>query len=378
MRNTQDRIPVAEPLIGDREREYVLEAVTSGWVSSIGEFVDRFETGFAAWVGARHGVSTSTGTDALLLTMRALGIGPGAEVIVPGLTFAAVAAVVRHLGADPVLVDVRPDYWCLDPVAVERAISSRTRAIVAVHSYGHAADMDALKALAEGSDIYLLEDCAEAHGARYKGRPVGSMGQAGCFSFYGNKIMTTGEGGMVVTDDRELAAKLRFYRDHAMDRSRGHYYHTDTGYNCRLTNLQAALGCAQLENVGLMLEKRRHVLELYRRELVDEPRVELNPCMDWCEPVNWMVCAVLSEAAPGSRDQLMARLERAGIITRPFFVPLAELPPYRECATFGARDADLPNARQLAGRGLNLPSSPKLDEQTIVEVCSRLKAAIAR
>src|SRR6266496_1099800 len=258
-------VPVAEPDIGERELAYVTDAVRSGWISSSGVYVDRFESSFAALCGVRHAVAVANGTVALHLALRAAGIGAGDEVIVPSLTFAATAAAVVHAGAAPVFVESTAHYWCMDPVAVEAALGPRTRAIIPVHLYGHPADMDALHEIARSRHLVVIEDAAEAHGARCRGRVVGSIGDLGCFSFYGNKIMTTGEGGMVTTNDSALATHMRFLKNHAMEPQR-RYWHSEVGFNYRMTNLQAAVGCAQVERFQELQRARAQVLGWYRDE----------------------------------------------------------------------------------------------------------------
>lgn len=366
-------IPVASPDISELEERYVQEAVRSGWVSSIGAFVDRFERDFATFCETEHGVAVSNGTDALLVTLKAAGVGPGDEVIVPALTFVAVPAVVLHLGAQPVLADIHPDYWCLDPLAVERAISPKTKAIVVVHLYGHPADMDPILELARSRRIAVIEDGAEAHGARYKNRRVGSLGDAGCFSFYGNKIITTGEGGMVVTNNAALAERVRMLKDHAMDPMR-RYYHPEAGYNCRMTNLQAALGCAQLERIEVLLAQRAQLLTWYREGIASTPRVTLNPKMPWADPVNWMVCVLLDPQMAHYRDRIQGELKEAGIDTRPFFVPLPEMPPYKNARLVGASTSDVPVAYAVGAAGFNMPSSPTLQDQQICRITKQLYA----
>ncbi len=233
--------PIAAPDLGELEAEYVLDAIRSGWVSSLGDYILNLETGFAQFCESKHGIATCNGTTALHLVLEVLGIKPGDEVIVPSLTFVATANAVRYTGATPVFVDVDPETWCIDPACVDRAITKRTRAVIPVHLYGHPADMDALEAVTESRGIVLIEDAAEAHGARYRGSRVGSIGRVGVFSFYGNKIITTGEGGMIVTDDADLASRSRFLRDHAMSADR-RYWHTEVGYNSYVGSLRGARG----------------------------------------------------------------------------------------------------------------------------------------
>jgi perosamine synthetase len=369
--------PVSSPDIGELELKYVSDAVRSGWVSSIGEYVDRFEKGFAKYCAVDHGVAMSNGTDALFIALKALGIGPGDEVVVPSLTFVAVPAVVVHLGATPVIVDSHPEYWCMDPAAVERAITPKTRAMIVVHVYGHPADMDPLLDLARLRGIKVVEDCAEAHGAKYKGRVVGSIGEVGCFSFYGNKVITTGEGGMAVTNDAELAARMRFLKDHAMDPKR-RYFHPEAGYNCRLTNIQAAMGCAQLERIGELLEKRARILEWYRQGLAEVAGISLNPRMPWAEPVNWMVCALLDDELAPRRDEILAGIRERGVDTRPFFVPAERMPPYAGFRVVGATADDTPVCARLSAAGFNLPSSASLELNEVEAISNQIATLIGQ
>lgn len=370
------KIPVSSPEIGEREHRYVMEAVRSGWVSSLGEYIGRFETDFARYCGTEHGVAVSNGTTALEVVLKALGVGRGDEVVVPALTFAAAAAVVVHVGAEPVLADVHPDYWCLDPRALARAVGPRTRAVIAVHSYGHPCDMDPILDTCGRAGIPVVEDCAEAHGARYRGHPMGSMGRCGTFSFYGNKIITTGEGGMVVTRDGPLAERVRQLKDHAMDPKR-RYFHLDAGYNFRMTNPQAALGCAQLERIGEFLEKRRALLAWYREEVEGIEGIRLNPKMDWAEPVNWIVCAELLDAPKASRrDALLRALADRGVDTRPFFVALGDMPPYRDARQVGADGDGTPVADRLSRSGFNLPTSTTLGRDDVRRVGEALRDAL--
>jgi len=368
-------IPVARPDLGELERRFVAEAVESGWISSIGPFIDRFESEFATFCGSRHGIAVSNGTTALSLALSALRIGHGDEVVIPALTFAAVGATVVHAGATPVLADIDPRHWCLDPRAVERAFSPRTRAVIAAHSYGHPADLDPLLQLCRLRGVHLIEDAAEAHGARYRGRRVGALGTVATFSFYGNKIITCGEGGMVLTDDDALAARMRMLKDHAMD-PRRRYFHLEAGFNFRMTNVQAALGCAQMQRLEEFIARRAALLADYRTELAGVEELELNPHLPWAEPVNWIVCARLGRSRAAGRDDLLARLKAAGIDTRPFFVPLGEMPPYRGARRVGTDGEATPVADELSRSGFNLPTSTTLTRQDVARVAAGLRAAL--
>ena len=357
-------IPVAAPCLGEKELEYVTDCVRSGWISSLGEYVRRFEQEFATYCGVRYGVATHNGTVALHLALAALGIGVGDEVILPSLTFVATGNAVAYTGATPVLVDSEPDSWCIDPLAVAEAVSPRTRAIIAVHLYGHPADMDALRALAARHGLWLIEDAAEAHGARYKGQRVGSLADGAVFSFYGNKIITTGEGGIVVTDDAALAERCWFLANQAKSKD-DPYWHPEIGYNYRMTNLQAALGVAQLERIEELIDIRLRNAAHYSRRLAEVPGVTLPPCAEWVENVYWMYTILVDEAFGMDRDRLMACLRRRGIETRPVFHPLHTLPMYQ-------RGQHLPVAERLSRQGLNLPSGSTLTPDQVSTVCDAL------
>jgi perosamine synthetase len=371
-------VPVAEPDIGRLEEELVTQAIRSGWVSSLGPFVEQFESDFASWCDRQHGVSTSSGTTALHLCLVAAGVGPGDEVIVPSLTFVATAAAVKHAGATPVFVDCDPDIGTLSVAAVAAALTPRTRAIIVVHLFGHPADMEPITELGRRNNIFVVEDAAEGHGATYRGRIVGSLADASCFSFYGNKVITTGEGGMVLTNDAALARRLRFLRDHAMDPGR-RYWHPEVGYNYRLTNPQAAIGVAQLQRFAEIRAARQYVLDAYRALVVGAGLdVAINPRREWAVPTPWLVCAVLPpEADSRRRDHICVDLRTHGIDSRPYFIPMHRLPPYLSCRTVAAGGSgQLGCTESLAARGFNLPSSGKLSFGTVERVVGALADAL--
>ena len=269
-------IPISKPFIGAREKELVLDALDSGWVSSIGKYIDEFEANFARYCGTEYALAVSNGTTGLHLALAALGLQPGDEVIIPDLTFVATANAVAYTGATPVLADVDADTLCIDPASVKSLISERTKAIIPVHLYGHPADMDALIEIGRAHGVDIIEDAAEAHGAEYRGRRVGALGRCGVFSFYGNKVITTGEGGMLTTDDREFYQRARRLRDHAMSPQR-RYFHEERGFNYRITNLQAALGVAQLERIDDFLDRRAEIMGWYNAELDRHVRLSVTP-----------------------------------------------------------------------------------------------------
>jgi perosamine synthetase len=360
-----DFIPVYTPTLDGREEEYVLDAVRSGWISSLGQYVTRFEEQFARFCGVEHAVSVSNGTVALHLALHALGIGPGDEVIVPSLTFVASANAVRYTGATPVFADVDPETWCIDVQDAERLITAHTRAIMPVHLYGHPADMPAVNALAARHGLQVIEDAAEAHGAAIDGQIVGAIGRIGTFSFYANKIITTGEGGMLTTNDGELAARCRMLRDHAMPPQR-RYWHEEVGFNYRMTNLQAAVGVAQAERIDTFIRRKRRIAELYTTHLCQLPGVQLPVERPGCTNVFWMYSILVQPPYALSRDELIIALRKHGIDSRPFFHPLDTLPPYRSSNV-------RPVAEHLSRCGVNLPSAPSLGDEQIAYVAATIR-----
>jgi perosamine synthetase len=363
-------IPVAEAILAGNEKLYVLECLDTGWISGSGKYVRAFEDGFADFCGVKHALCVANGTVALHLALVALGVGPGDEVIVPDLTYVASANTVTYCGARPVLVDVDPATWTLSPEAVARAITPATKAIMPVHIYGHPADMDPLRELAERHDLALVEDAAESHGAEYRGRRTGGLGRVATFSFYGNKIITTGEGGMVTTDDDDLARRMRLLRGQGMDPER-RYWFPAVGYNYRMTNVQAAIGLAQLERVDWFIERRREVAAWYSRHLADAGLL-LPAQADWATNVYWLYSVCVPAGV--DRDLIMQQMAAEGVETRPFFHPIHRLPPYFD----PQGDARFPVTTDLAARGLNLPSSANLVEDDVVRVSELLKRCVAR
>ena len=360
-----DFIPVSQPSIGDKELAYVTDAVRSGWVSSLGPYIEAFEKRFAAFCGTRYALTASNGTTGLHLALLAAGVGPGDEVIVPDLTFIATANAVAYIGAVPVIVDIDADTLCMSAAAFERAITPKTRAVVPVHLYGHPADMDPILAIAERHRLKVVEDAAEAHGAEYRGRRVGALGHCGVFSFYGNKVITSGEGGMITTDDEALYRKAKRLRDHAMSPER-RYWHEEVGFNYRMTNLQAALGVAQLERIDEFMATRRRVVEWYREALAHRPDFRLNREAPWAKNVFWMVCVEVEGLGDEGRRALMAGLREHGVDSRPYFYPISDMPMYR--------GADTPVTHRVAYSGINLPSYADLTREQVRHICAQLEA----
>lgn len=359
-------IPVAEPSLVGNEKKYVLDCLESTWISSNGKYIQQFEEAFAKFCGVKCALSCCNGTASLHLALLALGVGPGDEVIVPTLTFVATANAVSYCGATPVFVDSEIETWNMDTSFLEDLITPRTKGIVVVHIYGHPVDMDPVLAVARKHGLFVIEDAAEAHGAEYKGRKVGSIGDIATYSFYGNKIITTGEGGMVVTSNRELACRIRQLRAQGMDSHR-RYWFPVIGYNYRMTNVAAAIGLAQLEKVNWHVTRRREIATQYARCLGDVPGVRFQAEKPWARNVYWMTSVVLDEQWP-DRDLVMEKLADAGIETRPFFYPMHTLPIY--CKS--ARGQDYPISEKVAARGINLPSSAKLTEEDVGYICDQL------
>jgi perosamine synthetase len=356
-------VQIARPDLSRAEFRLALDAFMSSWISSAGAYVKQFQENFAGFIGRRHGVAVSNGTAALHLSLVALGIGPGDEVILPDLTFAATINAVIHCGARPVIVDIDPVTWGLSAETVAPALTPRTKAIIPVHLYGRPVAMEPLLALARAHGLCVVEDCAEAIGARHAGRMVGSFGEVACFSFFANKTITTGEGGMSLTDSPALAERLTELRDHGMARGR-RYWHERVGYNYRMTNPQAAIGVAQLGRIQDIFTRNRRLETLYRRLLGELPEIAFPaPLSAGDEASIWLVSVLVPSAM---RAQIIDAARIAEIELRPFFYPLSEMPPYRE---YGR---DCPVSRALSRAGLNLPTSDAVD----LKVIERLKAVL--
>jgi perosamine synthetase len=368
---TKRRIPVAAPVLAGREREYVLDCLDSTWISSNGKYLDQFSEKFAAYCGARHAIPCCNGTVAVHLALMAFDVGPGDEVIVPSLTFVATANAVMYCGARPVFVDSEPRTGNLDPAKLEELITPRTRGIIAVHLFGHPTDMDAVRAIAARHKLFLIEDAAEAHGATYRGKRAGSLGDISTFSFYGNKIITCGEGGMVLTDRDDLAAKMSLLRGQGMDPKR-RYWFPVIGYNYRMTNIAAAIGLGQLEKLDWHLERHRLVAEWYRQGLKNCARIAWQEEEPWAGHAYWMAVIYLRDADATERDRVMTRLNDLGVETRPVFYPLHTLPPYLEM--HGGRK--MPVCEKLGASGINLPTWSGLTEDDVAYVCRSVREVV--
>jgi len=356
-------IPLYQPDLSGNEKQYVLECLDSTWISSKGRFIAEFENQFSTCVGARHAIGVCNGTVALHLALVTLGIGPGDEVIVPTLTYIAAVNAIAYTGATPVFVDSLPATWQMDPSDVQRKLTPRTKGIMAVHLYGHPCDMAALEALTHEHDVFLIEDCAEAFGSRYQGKHVGTFGDIACFSFFGNKTITTGEGGMVTTNDKTLFERARHFKGQGLAAHR-EYWHDVIGYNYRMTNICAAIGLAQLERADEFLAKKRQLAQAYREQLAGVPVEILGESGDVTSSF-WMISLLVPVAA--DRDPLRQHLAGRGIETRPLFYPVHTMPMY------AARYQRHPVAENLAWRGINLPSWPGLSPAQVEEITAAVR-----
>jgi len=366
---------VYEPWLGEEEVQAVVDCLRRGAISGNlqGDYLAQFEAEVARSCGVRYGVATTSGTTALALAVAVAGLGPGDEALVPALTNIATAFAVCYVGARPVFVDVEPDTWNLDPEDTARKLTPRTRAILPVHLYGHPVEMGPILEMARDRHLWVIEDAAEAHGALYRGRPVGGLGQMGCLSFFANKVITTGEGGMVVTDDPDLAERARFLKN--LGYAPGHkFLHTDLAYNFRMTNLQAGIGLAQMRRFEEVLRRKRWVAEQYTRRLRGVQGLRLPVERPHARNIYWMYGVVLEEGMP-DRDTVCRRMAEMGVETRPFFHPLHLQPVFRKLGIVDGTER-LPVAEFVGARGFYLPSSPLLTEDQIDEVCEKLLIAL--
>lgn len=364
-------IPVNQPLLDGREREYLLECIETGWISSEGPFIQRFEAEFARLVGRRYGVAVSNGSAALDAAVAALRLGPGDEVILPSFTIISCAAAIVRAGATPVVIDSDPVTWNMDVSKLEERITPRSRAIMVVHIYGLPTDLDPLLDVARRHGLAVIEDAAEMHGQTYRGSPCGSFGDLSTFSFYPNKHLTTGEGGMIVTDDRQLAERCRSLRNLCF-RPEQRFVHDELGWNLRMTNLQAALGLAQIERLDEFVARKRAMGRAYTQLLSDVDELELPVAeRDYAENIYWVYGLVLKDAVPFDAKEAMRRLAAKSIGTRPFFWPMHEQPVFHKMGLFkGERH---PVAERLARRGFYVPSGLALTEQQITRVAESVR-----
>jgi len=347
-------IPVCQPTLDGNERKYVLECMDTNWISSRGKFVDEFEEGFSHYCGVRFGITTNSGTTALHLALATMGLGEGDEVIIPSFTMISTANAITYLGAKPIVVDVEPETWNIDPDKIEAKITDTTRAIIPIHTYGHPANMDRLKSIADKHGLDIVEDAAEAHGAEYKGKRVGSFGKMAAFSFYANKIITTGEGGMIVTDDEELAGRLHTLRNYGFTQER-HFWHKVMGFSYRMTNLQAAIGLGQFEKIDELIQGRIDNARLYSQLLENIPGITTPHESEDVKAVYWMYGVLVEDEFGLTKDELRQKLADRGIETRSFFIPIHLQPIYSYLLS-----DEFAVSEELGRKGFYLPSASNL------------------
>ncbi len=362
-------IPVNDPAISEEAKIYINDALDTRWVSSAGKYVERFEERFAEYIGVKHAVALSSGTAALHVALLSSNVGRGDEVIVPAFTMAATWLAVIFVGAKPVFVDCEKDTFCINPKLIEDKITKKTKAIIPVHIYGHSADLGPILKIAKKHKLIVIEDAAEAHGATYRGKKCGSFGIINCFSFYGNKIVTTGEGGMVVTNSDELAKSARKFKD--LHHSEKRFIHDGVGYNYRLTNLQAALGCGQLEHIEEYILKKQYMATLYQLLLRDIPGIRTPITKGYAKNVYWMYSILVDPLQFGmSKDELRERLKNENIDTRDFFYPPESQPVLRK---YLRKKDKFPVSEEIASCGLYLPSGLAIKEDQILRVATTIK-----
>lgn len=361
-----EKIVITRPSISDLEVEYVTDAIKTGWGSKCYDYIHRFEREFAAYQQQPYALATSSCTGAIHLALMALGVEAGDEVIVPDITWIASVEPILYIGAKPVFVDVLPDTWCIDAVKVEKAITQKTKAILVVHVYGNLVDMDAIMSIAQRHGLAVLEDAAEALGSEYKGRKAGSIGDAGVFSFHGTKTISTGEGGMVVTNRADVIERAKILNDHGRDPKIGKtFWMAEYGYKYKMSNLQAAMGCAQIERAAELVEQKRLIFSWYKEFLADVP-CRLNPELLGTKNSYWMPTAIIDESVDFDRDKLFSYLKENNIDSRPFFYPLTSLP------MFDIKEENI-NSYAIYKRGINLPSHHALTKEDVFFVCDRIK-----
>jgi perosamine synthetase len=367
------RVPVAGPSITDRELAYVSDAVRNGWYGGAGEYERRFERAFADHVGVRHAVSLPSCTSAIHLSLLAHGIGVGDEVIVPDATWIATAAPVTYVGAETVFADVDPVTWCLDVAAFEAAITPRTRAVIPVDLYGGMPDLASIRRIADAHGILVIEDAAEAVGSQLRGQPAGSFGHTGVFSFHGSKTLTTGEGGMLVTDSDEVLGRVSVLRDHGRQPGDTMFRNDEVGWKYKMSGLQAALGLAQLERLSELVGMKRRIFSWYEDELGDHPAITLNAEPDAVRNSYWMVTVIIDADTGVAKEDVVRGLSAQGIDTRPFFYPLSSLGAYAGTASsIGASERN-PVSYELGAYGVNLPSALSLERDDVVRVAEALR-----
>lgn len=373
---TEKRVPIAGPWITEKEISYVTDAVTNAWYAGANTYNERFEAAFARHAGVRHALALPSCTSAIHLSLLACGIGPGDEVIVPDVTWIASAAPISYVGATPVFADIEERGWCLSPESFERLITPRTKAVIPIDLYGNMPDMDAIRALAAPRGIKIIEDAAEAVGATYKGKPAGSFGATGVFSFHGTKTLTTGEGGMLVTDDDAIAREALILRDHGRAPGDKMFWNSRIGHKYKMSSLQAALGLAQLERLDELIARKRRIFAWYQEELGGLKDLTLNYQAPGTESSYWMATVIVNPRLGIDKDELMRRLSELGVDSRPFFRPLSSMPAYSAEPQATLAQARNSVAYRIAPYGLNMPSALTLTREDVARACAALRTVL--
>lgn len=369
---TDHFIPLAKPEFSSVEKKLVNDCLDTAWISSIGKYVSTFGQNLAKLVDTKYALPVSNGTTALHLALIALDIKEGDEVIVPALTFVASVNVIKYVGAKPIFVDIEPDTFNLNIEKLEPLITKKTKAIMTVDLYGHPVDFDRVKKICKKHNLKLISDSAESLGSLYKGKPTGSQGDISTFSFFGNKIITTGEGGMIVTNNKKYYDTCLLYRDQGKDTSVHNYYHPVIGYNYGLTNLQAAVGIGQLKQIKSLVKQKRAIADLYKKLLKNIPGISFQKEADYAKSNWWMFSILVDKVKFGrSRDDLMKYLLSKNIETRPFFYPMHMLPPYNK----NIKPSDFPVSKKISDQGMNLPTFASLKTSQVKHICKAIKSA---
>ena len=363
------KIPVAVPSLGKKEKKFVLDCLDTNWISSQGKYVQTFEKNFKKRFKTNYALAVSSGTAALQLGILSLGIKKGDEVIVPNLTFAASINTIIHSGATPIIVDINSENWTIDIDQVKKNITKKTKAIMAVLLYGHSADMDELKRICNRNKIFLIADCAESLGATYKKKEKNTLGDIGAFSFFGNKMITTGEGGMVLFKKKSHYEKAKILRDHGMSKTKK-YYHVEVGFNLRMTNIQAAIGVAQLSSFKKFLHKRKSNYKKFYSKLKSLHNIKFQKIEKWAESSFWLYNILINKNSPISRDELIKKLAIDGVETRPIFYTLSSMKIYKK---YLKNKKSFPVSEKIANRGVSLPSFTDLSSNQINYICSKVK-----
>jgi len=375
-RLTMDRIPVAGPWITQKEIDYVSDAVSNAWYSNANFYQKQFEKAFAEYLGVKYAVSLPSCTSAIHLSLLALGIGKGDEVIVPDITWIATSAPITYVGAIPVFADIDENTWCLSAQSFEKCITSKTKAVIPVDLYGNMPDMNAIKSIAKKHNIGIIEDAAEAIGSEYRGKKAGSFGDTGVFSFHGSKTLTTGEGGMLVTNREDIYKRVLFLRDHGRQPGDKLFCNTEVAYKYKMSSLQAALGLAQLERIDELIERKRDIFGWYHSELENLKGIRLNFEPPQTKNTYWMITVIIDKILGLKKEELMAKMDSKNIDCRPFFYPLSSLPAYKHFN--GIKKAKQQNivSYEISPYGINLPSALSVTQDQIISVCNSLKEIV--